>query len=220
MIDQKGMERFQEVQSRWYSLLGEGLYYLEGYEEHCEQEKAERESLPFLEQYPPTGDFQMTLYGSKEARDKSLARGRIAAEKTKQDIRCISREIAVLVDEIIGRDCCVFFDLVSAMEACDSKVASINFEKCQYLLQVAINKLNAEYFPGASKAEIKKNANYERDLFMYNLAMKGELWKNIRNQVHRRFEGCWLETDSTAQKAVKRFIETQKLNDLQPRKRG
>ena len=125
-----------------------------------------------------------------------------------------------MVDEIIGRECFVFFDLARALEAGETDAASILFDKCKYLLQVAINKLNAEYSPGASKAEIKKNANYERDLFMYNLAVKGELWKNIRNQVHRQFEGCWLETDSTAQKAVKRFIETQKLNDLQPRKRG
>ena len=162
----------------------------------------------------------MEFYGSKEAIGKSNAKSRIAFAKRKQEVRYISSKIAILVDEIMGRDCFVFFDLVSAMEAGKTDAASINFEKCKYLLQVAINKLNAEYSPGASKAEIKKNANYERDLFMYNLAVKGELWKNIRNQVHRRFEGCWLETDSTAQKAVKRFIETQKLNDLHPRKRG
>ena len=210
MIDQKGMARFQEVLSQWHSLLGEELYYLELSEDHEEEQKLERESLPFLEQYPPTGDFQMTLYGSKEAIIESNAKGRIAYAKRKQDIRFISSKIAILVDEIIGRECFVFFDLARALEARSRATPPPG----------TINKLNAEYSPGASKAEIKKNANYERDLFMYNLAVKGELWKNIRNQVHRQFEGCWLETDSTAQKAVKRFIETQKLNDLQPRKRG
>jgi len=220
MIDQKGMERFQEVQSRWYSLLGEEIFNLEGYEEHCQQEKVEMESLPFLERYPPTEDFEMMLYGSKEAINASKAKSRITFAKRKQDIRFISSKIAVLVDEIIGRECFVFFDLVSALEAWESAAAPILFEKCKYLLQVAINKLNAEYSPGASKAEIKKNANYERDLFMYNLAVKGELWKEIRTLVHKRFEGYWLDSDSAAQKAVKRFITAQKLPDLHSRKRG
>lgn len=222
MIDQKGMARFQEVVSQWHSLLGEELYYFEGYKEHCQQEKAERESLPFLEQYPPTGDFLMTLYGSKEAINASNAKSRIAFVKRKQDIRFISFKIAVLVDEIIGRECFVFFDLVRAFEFGSGETADPPslFEKCKYLIQVAINKLNAEYSPGASKAEIKKNANYERDLFMYNLAVKGELWKEIRTLVHKRFEGYWLDSDSAAQKAVKRFITTQKLPDLHPRKRG
>ena len=222
MIDQKGMERFQEVLSQWHSLLGEELYYMELVEDHHEEEKLERESLPFLEQYPPTGDFLMTFYGNKEARDKSNAESRIAFAKRKEDIRLISFKIAVLVDEIIGRECFVFFDLVRALEVRSGETAAapILFEKCKYLLQVAINKLNAEYSPGASKAEIKKNANYERDLFMYNLAVKGELWKEIRTLVHKRFEGYWLDSDSAAQKAVKRFITAQKLPDLHSRKKG
>lgn len=220
MIDQKGMARFQEVLSQWHSLLGEELYYLEGYEEHCEQEKAERESLPFLERYPPTEDFEMMFYGSKEASNASKGKSRIAFAKRKQDIRFMSSKIAIMADEIIGRECFVFFDLVSALEAGETASASILFEKCKYLLQVAINKFNAEYSPGASKAEIKKNANYERDLFMYNLAVKGELWKEIRTLVHKRFEGYWLDSDSAAQKAVKRFITAQKLPDLHSRKRG
>ena len=66
----------------------------------------------------------------------------------------------------------------------------------------------------------KKNANYERDLFMYDLAVKGELWKDIRALVRKRFKVDCLDSDSAAQKAVKRFIKNQKLHDLQPRKRG
>lgn len=220
MIDKEIIDNFQKVKSQWFGLLGQEIYDLELAEAHHKEERMEWESLPFMERYPPNRDLEVLLWGGKAASNKFSYEAHQRKVKLDEEIRHISRTIALFLDEILERDCSVFFDLISSLDQGELALAKANFYKCEHLLDIATNKLKREGLSGSSKAEIKKTANHERDLFMYKLAIQGKLWKDIRALVHERFKEYWLDSDSAAQHAVDRFIKRNKLNKYPPRKKG
>lgn len=131
-------------------------------------------------------------------------------------------EVALLANSVWGGDNFVFLDLSYQFKSRQSlQIVQTLFQKCVLLIASNLDEIdylkNEEMISQSLKPEPFKGPNHDRDKFMYQLAIKGTPWKEIKLKTSKKF-GDGLDTESAVQKAVNRFIKKMKFPQLISRK--
>ena len=216
----KNIKTFTE----WMNSLGDLLW---DWEREVERDEAVREmdnQISFMEKWDYRLKTQLEMI---PAQDES-AMSKVTDEKVYDlqpvyDFERMTLDVALLAGRIWGGDNFIFLDLIYQFKIKQSpQVTRHLFQKCILLIASNLDNINysinEELISKSLKPKPSKGPNHDRDEFMYKLAKKRTLWKEIMIQANKRFSEI-LGGESAVQKAVERFIDKWELPPLLSRKK-
>lgn len=218
------MDENIETFTKWVDSFSK---HLREWEWNVERDEALREvddSIPFMDKwnYEYKTQLEMIPAQVKSAISRAI-HGKVDGLQPDDDLEKKTIEVALLATRIWGGDNFVFLDLNHQFKSKQSPQIVRNiFQKCVLLIVSNLDEIeylkNEEMINQSLKPEPFKGPNHDRDKFMYDLAKKGTKWRTIRDETNSEFVE-FLDSASSVQKAVNRFIEKMGLPTLEPRKK-
>ena len=191
---------------KWFDAFHSHVYHLNGCEDQLKMEAARKLKEGYKGGFMERWNYENVQWLNKLAKELVV----IQKPNTLQDLRLLTKDMALWATEEIGGEWLIFFDLLGAVISNDTEKSELLFHQAIYLLHT---RAKQKLLP------VLKTQNHKRDAFMYQKAKEGLPWKEIRLKVARVFDSC-LSSDAAARQAVQRYISTNDLPPLPPRKKA